>query len=91
MNIRMSLELIYTAFVYKSNAHNKFQNIIGFVFLSLTMSAIASKKLGVKYFFAHAISKLAQFTPFASVNIPSKRDLLIISAKILALYYASIY
>ena len=44
----------------------------------------------VKYFVACTFSKLTQFTPFASINIPSKRELLIISAKFLALYCASI-
>ena len=43
-----------------------------------------------EYFFARTVSKLAQFTPFASINIPSKRELLIISAKCLPLYCASI-
>ena len=37
------------------------------------------------------MSKLAQFTPFSSINIPSKWELLIISAKFLPLYCASIY
>ena len=36
-----------------------------------------------KYFLARTVSKLAQFTPFASINIPSKRELLIISATFL--------
>ena len=44
-----------------------------------------------KYFFARTVSKLAQFTPFAFINIPSKRELLIISAKFLPLSCASIY
>ena len=38
-----------------------------------------------KYFMARKISKLAQFTPFVSINIPSKRELLIMSAKFLPL------
>ena len=54
------------------------------------MSAIAKKKFSVKYFLARIISNLVQFTPFASTNIPSKRELLIMSAKFLALYCASI-
>ena len=45
----------------------------------------------MKYFFAHTVSKLAQFAHFSSRNIPSKWELLIISAKILPLYCASIY
>ena len=45
----------------------------------------------IKYFFAHTVSKLAQFTPFSSINIPPKWELLIISAKFLPLYCASIY
>ena len=44
-----------------------------------------------KTFFARTVSKLAQFTPFASINIPSKRELLIISAKFLPLSCASIH
>ena len=34
-----------------------------------------------KYFLARTISKLAQFTHFASINIPLKIELLIMSAK----------
>ena len=44
-----------------------------------------------KYFLARTISKLAQFAPFASINIPSKRELLLMSAKFLPLYCASMY
>ena len=44
-----------------------------------------------KYFLAHTVSKLAQFTAFASVNIPSKRELLIMSAKFLPFSCASIH
>ena len=44
----------------------------------------------MKYFFARTISKLVQFTPFASINIPSKRELLI-SAKFLHLSCTSIH
>ena len=44
-----------------------------------------------KYFFTRTVSKLSQFTPFASINIPSKRELLIISAKVLPLSCASIH
>ena len=36
-----------------------------------------------KSFFARTTSKLAKFTPFASIHIPSKRELLIISANFL--------
>ena len=42
-------------------------------------------------FFPRTISKLAQFVPFASINIPSKRELLIISTKFLPLSCASIH
>ena len=45
----------------------------------------------MKYFFAPTVSKLAQFTHFSSINIPSKSELLIIRAKFLPLYCASIY
>ena len=45
----------------------------------------------MKYFFARTVSKLEQFAPFSSRNIPSKWELLIISAKNLPLYCASIY
>ena len=41
-------------------------------------------------FFARTIPKPAQFTPFASINIPPKRELLIISAHFLPLSCASI-
>ena len=41
-------------------------------------------------FFARTISKLIQFTPLSSTNIPSKKELLIIGAKFLAIYCASI-
>ena len=44
-----------------------------------------------KYFFACIVSKLAQFTPFESINIPSKRELLIISATFLSLSCASMH
>ena len=39
----------------------------------------------MKYFFARAVLKLAQFALFAGINIPSKGELLIISAKFLPL------
>ena len=45
----------------------------------------------MKYFFARTVSKLAQFTPLSSINIPSKWEFLIISGKFLPLYCASIY
>ena len=45
----------------------------------------------MKYFFARTVSKLGQFTSFSSINFPSKWELLIISAKFLPLYCASIY
>ena len=44
----------------------------------------------MKYFFACTIPELVQFTPFASTSIPSKKELLILSAKLLAIYCASI-
>ena len=68
--------------------HNKFLHTIKLCLCDL--SAMTSKKFSVKYFFACTISKLAQFTPLASSNISSKRELLITSANFLALYYASI-
>ena len=48
------------------------------------------KKNWVNYFFARTISKLVEFTPSASTNIPSKRELWIMSANFLAIYCASI-
>ena len=44
-----------------------------------------------KYFMARTVSKLAQFAPFACINLPSKRELLIMSAKFLPLSCASIH
>ena len=49
-----------------------------------------SSEIVIWNIFLHAVSKLAQFTPFSSINIPSKWELLIISAKFLPLYCASI-
>ena len=42
-----------------------------------------------KYFLARTVSKLAQFTPFASINIPSNRELF--EGKFLPLSCASIH
>ena len=44
-----------------------------------------------KYFLARTVSKLAHFTPFASINVPSKRELLIMSATFLPLSCSSIH
>ena len=63
---------------------NKFRN------LWCLFASRSWKKVCGKYLFARKISKLAQFTPFASTNIPSKRELLKISAEFLALYCTSI-
>ena len=63
---------------------NKFWNRLRFMFEQIFRNSY------MKYFFERTISKLTQFTPFASINILSKRELLIISAEFLPLSCASI-
>ena len=83
----MSLELIRRLF--KKVMHNKFRNVIEFMSLSVRRLSL-QQSFELNIFFAHTISKLVRFTPLASANIPSKRQLLIMSANFLALYCASI-
>ena len=64
---------------------NKFSNRVEFMIEQIFRNSY------MKYFFARTVSKLAQFTPFSSINIPSKWELLIISAKFLPPYCASMY
>ena len=80
-------ELSYSAYsvLFTNELPNKFWNREVFMF---EQNFRNSHK---KYFLARTVSKLAQFTPFASINIPSKRELLIMSAKFLPLSCASIY
>ena len=67
---------------------NKFGTLVVFI-LEFMIEQIFRNSYK-EYVFARTVSKLAQFTPFGSINIPSKRELLIISAKCLPLYCASI-
>ena len=64
---------------------NKFSNRAEFMIEQIFRNSY------MKYFFARTVSKLAQFTLFASINIPLKWELLIISAKFLPLDCAYIY
>ena len=45
----------------------------------------------IRNIFLHAVSKFPKFTPFASINMSSKRELLIISENYLPLSCASIH
>ena len=63
---------------------NKFSNWVEFMIEQIFRNSY------MKYFFARTVSKRAQFTPFSSINIPSKWELLIISAKFLTLYCTSL-
>ena len=59
--------------------------------MSLSVRRLSfQKKMELNIFIVHTISKLVQFTRLASTNIPSKRELLKMSAKFLALYCAFI-
>ena len=78
----------HISFFYKS-AHKSFRNVIKFVCLHL-YAGYRFKKIWVKYFFCtHNLQVRAIYT-FASTNILSKRELLIMSANFLALYCSSI-
>ena len=65
--------------------HKRFRKVIEFMSHSLCRLSL-QKKLNYIFF----CSKLVPYKPLASTNIPSKGELVIMSAKLFALYFAAI-